>query len=107
MVSARIERTGDLATVQWTGSDPKYAKLLYVPRHVRLRKGDKIVTSGFNAVFPRSLEIGKVVDWTEMDDDIFFDITIELATDFSSISHVYVIQNTMKDELDSLQNEVR
>ena len=105
-VSARLERTGELASVQWDGRDPRIVKLLYIPRHVIPRVGDRVVTSGFNSIFPPGVEIGTVKEWTEIEDDSFLDITIELSTDFSSVAFVYVIENSMKQELDSLQHEV-
>ena len=106
IVSARLERTGDLASVQWDGADPTQVKLLYVPKHVIPRNGDKIVTSGFNSIFPPDVEIGKISDWTKLEDNSFLDISVNLTTDFSGLSYVYVITNTMKPELDSLQNEI-
>ncbi len=106
IISARIERTGDLASVQWDGADPRRAKLLYVPRHIAPRQGDRIITSGFNSVFPEGIEIGKITEWEELEEESFLDITLDLTTDFSSLSYVYVVINTMKPELDSLQYEV-
>lgn len=106
-VSSRIDRTDDLASVHWDGRNPDRIKLLYVPRHVNLVVGDRIVTSGFNSIFPTGVEIGKVVEWDIPEDESFLNVTVDLSTDFSSVSYVYLIKNAMKNELDSLEYEIR
>ena len=104
LISSRIERTADLSTVSWDGRQPSEAKLLYVPKHVIIQKGDIIVTSGFSSVFPANVKIGEIIEWDEQDNDTFYDITISLSTDFAKLSHVYVIGNSLNVEIDSLEN---
>ncbi|MCA6408653.1 MAG: rod shape-determining protein MreC, partial [Cytophagales bacterium] len=51
-VSSVIKRTGHFGTVQWDGTEPRFIDLKYIPRHVELKLGDTVVTSGYNSVFP-------------------------------------------------------
>ena len=103
LVSAKIRRTGDLCTVRWDGLNPYEARVWYVSRHISLEKGDTIVTSGYNAVFPQDLPVGIIKNYELTDDSPFYDIKIELANDLNSLSHVYLIKNNLKVELDSIQ----
>jgi rod shape-determining protein MreC len=102
LISSKIESNDVFGSTKWDGKNPKMAKLLYVPRHVVVEKGDKIVTSGYNAVFPEGIPIGTVIEIKPGPETNYLDITIELATDFSKISYVYLVENFQQQELDSL-----
>ncbi len=106
LVSAKVKRTGDLCTMKWDGLSPYRAKILYVPRHIQLQEGDTIVTSGYNAVFPRDIPVGTITDYQLSEESPFHDITIELASDLNGLSHVYLVRNNLKTELDSVQIEI-
>ena len=101
-ISARHKNSNRYGTVQWDGSDPQIAKLLYITRDVPVAPGDSIVTSGFNAIFPKDLMIG-VVSKVEPDpNQRDLDIEITLSVDFGALEHVYVIENQLRPEKDSL-----
>lgn len=102
LVSSKIESTEVFGSIKWDGASPKNAKLLYVPRHVKVQVGDKIVTSGYNAVFPEGIAIGKILEVNQGTDTNYLDITVELSTDFTRVSYVYLVENTIEAELDSL-----
>ncbi|NQZ77117.1 MAG: rod shape-determining protein MreC [Ekhidna sp.] len=103
LVSAKIGRTETKCTVQWDQETYDRASLKYVPRHIKLRKGDSIVTSGFNSVFPENILIG-IVEETNLEDHMaFFEAKINLATDFTSLHQVFIIKDLLKEEKDSLE----
>ncbi|MDH5397229.1 MAG: rod shape-determining protein MreC, partial [Cyclobacteriaceae bacterium] len=52
LISSRIKSNGEIGTVRWNGENAGTANLDYIARHIKLQKGDTVVTSGFNAVFP-------------------------------------------------------
>lgn len=106
MISSWILRTKTLCTVQWDGTSHLEADLKFVPRHIELMIGDTVVTSGFNAVFPDSIMIGTIKSFELNNEDVFYRAKIKLAVDFSSLDYVYLIHNTMKEEQDSLQQEI-
>jgi len=103
LISSAIQRTNTLCTVQWDGEDPTKASLKYVPRHVPVVEGDSIVTSGYNAVFPEGILIGTVSDIHLEDNDVFYEAKVDLAVDFSSLEYVYLVDNLLKQEQDSLE----
>jgi len=103
MVSSLIKRTGHLGTAQWPGYDAEYIDLNFIPRHVKPLKGDTIITSGFNAVFPENVPIGIIEEITLRDEEPFLSIRVRLAQDFRKLSYVAVVKSIHKHEIDSLQ----
>lgn len=104
-VSALLKRTGHFGTVQWDGLDPDYVKLKYIPRHVEPVKGDTVVTSGYNSIFPAGIMIG-LIDEVHLTDELFYDLRVKLSQDFRKLSYVEVVKNDLKNELDSLEQSV-
>ncbi|GGZ21611.1 cell shape-determining protein MreC [Echinicola pacifica] len=102
LISSKIKSTEVFGSTQWDGKNAKFAKLRYVPRHVEVAKGDTVVTSGYNAVFPEGILVGTVDSVGVGTETNYLDITLELAADFSSLTYVYLVENNRKEELDSL-----
>lgn len=103
MISSQAKRTKTQCTVQWDQKSYDIANVKYIPRHIQLAKGDSIVTSGFNSVFPEDILVGRVTEVFLEDHMTFYDAKIQLATDFTSLYHVYVIKDLLKQEKDSIQ----
>ncbi|GAB5524312.1 MAG: rod shape-determining protein MreC [Roseivirga sp.] len=101
-ISARHKTSNRLGTVQWDAVDPRKAKLLYITRDVQLQMGDTVITSGFNAIFPKDMTIGFVSAIEPDPNQQYWDITIDLSVDFGALEYVYVIENRLKEEKDSL-----
>jgi len=104
MVSSIIRRTNTKATVQWDQKNYGKASLKYIPRHVSIEKGDTIVTSGFNSVFPEDILIGVIEEFDLSEEMTFYEAKVKLATDFTSLKNLYVINDLLKNEKDSLQH---
>jgi rod shape-determining protein MreC len=101
-VSVLLKKTGDFGTVQWDGKKPDYVKLKYVPTHVNAVKGDTVITSSYNAVYPEGVMVG-VIDEIKKDETLFYDITVKLSQDFRKLSYVEVVRSHLKHEQDSLE----
>ncbi|MEL6534436.1 MAG: rod shape-determining protein MreC [Bacteroidota bacterium] len=102
-VSSTLASIGSNCSVSWSGADPLKANVLYLPLHTQLTVGDTVVTSGYNAVFPSGMPIGTVSAFEQTTDANFFDVTIDLVTDFQALRYVYVVENSYLPEQDSLQ----
>ena len=102
-VSSIIKRTQNFGTVQWDGADPRFANLLYIPRHVKLMAGDTVVTSGYNAVFPAGVLVGIIREISLKEEAPFHDIKIEVAQDFTKLAFVEIVKSNLKNEKDSLE----
>jgi rod shape-determining protein MreC len=103
LVSAKIRRTNTVGTIRWEGEDYRNANLDYIPRHIKLTKGDTIVTSGYNAAFPEGAVIGYVISARLEPNKMFLTVRVRLAVDFDNLAYVYVIKNTRRSERDSLE----
>jgi rod shape-determining protein MreC len=101
-VSVLLKRTGYFGTAQWDGRNPDLLKLKYVPTHVNPVKGDTIITSGYNAVYPEGIMVG-VIEEVEKNETLFYDLTVKLSQDFRKLAYVEVVRNHLRNELDSLQ----
>lgn len=102
-VSSKIKRTGHFGTVQWDGVDPRVIDLKYIPRHVELKVGDTVVTSGYNAVFPEGILVGVVKNVKLNEEAQFHTIKVGLAQDFGKVAFVEVVKSNLKQEKDSLE----
>jgi rod shape-determining protein MreC len=106
LVSSKIKSSDVFGSVQWDGKNSSEAKLLFVPRHVKAVEGDTVVTSGFNEVFPEGILIGVISKISpDQKNPNYLDLTIKLNTDFSKVNYVYMVENTLFTELDSLYRQ--
>ncbi|WP_242926549.1 rod shape-determining protein MreC [Pontibacter vulgaris] len=103
LISAKIKKNNTFGTVKWTGGDYRTAMLDYIPLHIKPTKGDTIVTSGFNTVFPEGIMIGTISSVEKELDKSFYTIKVKLAVDFAKLSYVYVVENPKKDEREILE----
>ncbi|MFN3403401.1 MAG: rod shape-determining protein MreC [Cytophagaceae bacterium] len=101
-VSAKIKGNID-GVVQWNAASPLTADLLYVGRHHNFSVGDTVVTSGYTAVFPEGIMIGRVKQFSIDQGKPFYKIDLSLSTDFTALSYVYVIDNLLREERDQLE----
>jgi len=106
LISSKIKKTEVFGSTKWDGINSNEAKLLYVPRHVKVEPGLEIVTSGYNAVFPEGIPIGKVKEVSHGSETNYLDITITLGADFSKLNFVYLVKNDFREEIDSLETEM-
>ncbi len=105
-LSSKIIHTEIIGTAEWTlnllGSDPARAKLNYVGRHNKIKVGDSVVTSGNNPLYPEGIMIGRIESIKD-DKQAFYDIVIRYSNDYTSLNHAYVIENNLKIERDTLE----
>ncbi|MEK6780828.1 MAG: rod shape-determining protein MreC [Bacteroidota bacterium] len=102
-VSSVIKRTLNFGTVQWDGSDARFANLLYIPRHVKPMAGDTVVTSGYNAIFPPGVLVGIIREVKLKEEAPFYELKVELAQDFTKLAFVEIVKSNLKSEMDSLE----
>ena len=101
--SAKVRRTNTEGTITWDGENPSEAVLDYIPRHIKLAKGDTVVTSGYNSLFPEGVMIGRVIAAGQEPDKMFLTVRVRLAVDFDNLTYVYVVKNNRRAERDSLE----
>ena len=104
-LSSKIKRDNIDGITKWLGGDVTEADLQYVGKHHKVYVGDTIITSGYNSIFPQGVIIGTVK--SVVDDGKKYIIKVKLATDYSAMSYVYVVENKLQVEKDSLESETK
>ena len=106
-ISAKIKKNGAFGSLVWDGSDPRYARLLDVNKHVPLATNDEVITSNFSTIFPEGIPIGRIYSHSLDAGDNFHTIKVELNTDFGTVSSVYIIRNLIKAEQKLLESTIK
>ena len=102
-IASKIRRDGTIGTIRWLGDDPNYALLDNVLRETKLVRGDTVVTSSYNSVFPEGIFIGTIDSFVKEPDKNFWTIRVKLGINFSNLTYVYVVTNRNKAERDTLE----
>lgn len=102
-INAKIKENGYFGPLSWNGKNYRQVILSQIPHHVKVEIGDTIVTSGYSAIYPEGILIGVVSNY-EMKGGNFYEITVDLSTDFKNLSQVQVINNFKKEEQKTLEN---
>ena len=102
-LSCKLQRSGFYGSLVWDGKSPRHAVLEELPKHITYHKGDTIVTSGYSAVFPEGIIVGTVEGLARDMNDSFVSLRIRLTTNFSQLSNVRVITNSMKGQIEALR----
>ena len=102
-LSCKLRDSGFYGSLVWDGKSPRHAILEELPKHITWHKGDTIVTSGYSAVFPEGIIVGIIEGLARDMSDSFVSLRIKLTTNFSQLSNVRVITNSMKAQIDALR----
>lgn len=106
-VSARIKRNNFFGSLYWDGISPSEAKLSDIPIHVKVFEGDTLVTSGYSSIFPSDVMIGTITTFDKSEGSNFYDIDVDLSTEFRNLSFVYIIDNILQNEQVELENKLK
>ncbi|HEY1007733.1 MAG TPA: rod shape-determining protein MreC, partial [Sphingobacteriaceae bacterium] len=97
---------GNIGSMVWGDNniDPQRGTLKDIPNHIVVRKGARVVTSGFS-LFPKNVPIGQVISSGTKGGDSFLNVEVRLATDFGALEYVYVVNNILAAEQETLESE--
>ena len=102
--SVRLKDSPYVGSLVWRGGDPSIAYVEEIPRHAKYHAGDTVVTSGYSMTFPEGLPVGIVMNRVKGADDNFFILKVRLTSNFRTLSTIRLIDDTFRDELDSIQS---
>ncbi len=97
-ISCAIRGRGYFGYLQWYGGDPTVAYVEDIPRHARFKKGDWVETSGYSAIFPQGVLVGKIEKIFNSVDGLSYRLKVRLSTDFGCLRDVYVISDKSVEE---------
>jgi rod shape-determining protein MreC len=109
-VGAKLKNSSYFGPIRWDGSSAAFVTLDEIPKHVKIKKGDTVVTSGYSDLFPENIVIGRVSKFNAEPEKNFLEIEVKLHTDMQKLTYVYVVTNLMKKEttiLDTLVTKIK
>lgn len=93
-ISCMIQNRGYFGYLRWKGGVSDLAYLEEVPRHAHFKLGDYVVTSGYSAVFPPGVRVGRILHVFNSADGLSYRVQLRLSTDFARLRDVCVIDDT-------------
>ena len=103
-ISCMIQNRGYFGYLRWKGGVSDLAYLEEVPRHAHFKLGDYVVTSGYSAVFPPGVRVGRILHVFNSDDGLSYRVQLRLSTDFARLRDVCVIDYAaMKERLEIMR----
>jgi len=103
-IGVAIKKNNFTGTIKWDGTDYRYTELIDIPTHIKIAKGDTIITSGYSAIFPYGIPVGRISSYKNITNSNFYNIRVKLFSDFRSLRHIYIINNIYKEEIKELEN---
>jgi rod shape-determining protein MreC len=105
-ISARIKTKHYFGSLVWKSSNRSQFNLEDIPKHAPIVQGDTVETSGYSAIFPEGIPIGRVEKfWIEPGSN-FYTVEVRASQDLSNIRYVYVITNLLREEQIQLEKAV-
>jgi rod shape-determining protein MreC len=93
------EETGSFGLLKWREDNSwLFAIIDDIPVYEKIKKDDIFISSGAAGIFPRGIEVGRVMSLKEIPNSQFQEITIKLAEDYTKISSGYIVINSKQDE---------
>ena len=103
-ISCMIQNRGYFGYLRWKGGVSDLAYLEEVPRHAHFKLGDYVVTSGYSAVFPPGVRVGRILHVFNSADGQSYRVQLRLSTDFARLRDVCVIDDAaMKERLEIMR----
>ena len=102
-ISARIKDKGYFGSLVWNNNgDVRFMSLNDIPKHVPIKLGDKVETSGYSNLFPSGILLGKIVGKRIPPGSSTYELKVKLYQDMTKIKFAYVVINFETPALDSL-----
>lgn len=93
-IASIIQRTRDEGIIEGRGGS--IANLKYIPILSDIQSGDAVITSGIDGIYPKGMNIGRVVSAKKEGDAIFQEIAVTPAADFTRLEEALVVVDNNK-----------
>ena len=103
-IPAKINKNNYFGSLVWDGEHDNTADLKEIPFHIVVNVGDTVLTSGYSSIFPEGIMIGTISKFDVESGTNFYNIKVNLSTNFRSLKYVEVVKNTKQDELIKLES---
>ncbi len=102
-VSAMLKNNFYTGLADWDGKNPQYLTLHGIPKSVKVKKGDTVLTSNLSGNFPAGITVGFVDGISAEPSTNFYLLRVNAATNFYNLQYAYLIQNMLWDEQKKLE----
>ena len=103
--SGMLRGGGNYGSIEWEGRGVHEARLLNLLKYANPEVGDTIVSTGHSDIFPQGIVIGRIKRMELNDLQTAYNLDIELATDFTALHRVIIIDNRDLGEIQELQSQ--
>ncbi len=103
-IPAKINKNNYFGALVWDGEHSNTADLKEIPFHIIVNVGDTVVTSGYSSIFPEGIMIGTISKFDVESGTNFYNIKVDLSTNFRTLKYVEVVKNTKQAELKTLES---
>jgi rod shape-determining protein MreC len=90
-VSAKVQRSRVDGIIRWNGG--RDLTLTNVSKTQDVQEGDPVITSEYSSIFPSGIRIGIVSSARNIPGQLFLDVTVTPATDFTRLEEVFVVKS--------------
>lgn len=105
-ISCHTRHSNYFGNLQWTGGSTCTAYLSDIPHYAKVNVGDYVETSGYSAVFPSGIFVGRVKSIANSPDGLSLQLKVNLSTNFANLRDVQVLSSYHRAELDTLRNAI-
>lgn len=102
-ISCRIRGQNYFGYLQWDGRSMLSAFVDDVPRYAKVQLNQAVETSGYSAVFPPGIFVGRIRKISNSADGQSYRLDVTLGTNFANLRDVSVVATPYKAEIDTLQ----
>ncbi|MFT3904355.1 MAG: rod shape-determining protein MreC [Niabella sp.] len=92
-LSVQLKRTKNAGTLSWDGKTPTELIVNGIPITDSVKRGDTVLTGNFSLSFPPGKMVGVVSKVERESATNFFRLKIKPTANFTSLQHVFLVQN--------------
>ena len=101
--SAKVQRSRVDGIIAWDGAD--FLHLRNVVKTSDVKEGDVVTTSEYSNTFPRDIKIGSITKVSQKPGNLFKEIEVAPAVDFTLLEQVFVILSAQDSERAGLEKK--
>lgn len=105
-ISCRVRGQDYFGYLQWDGRNLRTAHVDDIPRYAKAQKGQIVETSGYSAIFPPGIFVGRIRRVSNAADGQSYRLDVVLGNDFGSLRDVSVIATPYRAEIDTLNHRL-
>ena len=102
-ISCRVRGQNYFGYLQWDGRSMISAFVDDVPRYAKVQLNQAVETSGYSAVFPPGIFVGRIHKISNSADGQSYRLDVTLGTNFANLRDVSVVATPYNAEIDTLR----